>query len=66
MDIEMPVMNGIDATKKIKKLMADQVIPNIPIVALTAYLDEKDKCLRSGMSDFCNIFVYFIILFYSN
>jgi PAS domain S-box-containing protein len=38
MDVNMPLLNGYEATKKIKKLN-----PNIPIVAQTAYAFEKDK-----------------------
>lgn len=56
MDIEMPVMNGIKATKKLKELMSKNKIPQIPIVALTAYLDEKEKCLNCGMIEFSNYF----------
>ncbi|CDW76603.1 multi-sensor hybrid histidine kinase [Stylonychia lemnae] len=53
MDIEMPVMDGITATYKMRQLMRENLgIPDIPIIALTAYLDEKDNCLRAGMRDF--------------
>lgn len=41
MDIEMPIMDGFKATKKLIKMMNTNVIPRIPIVALTAFLDEK-------------------------
>lgn len=30
-------------------------IPYIPIIALTAYIDEKEKCFKIGMSDFCKL-----------
>ncbi|WP_040414025.1 response regulator [Cyclobacterium qasimii] len=51
MDIQMPVMSGHEATRKIK---ADSRTKNIPIVAITAgnIKGEKEKCLESGMSDF--------------
>eukprot|EP00347_Sterkiella_histriomuscorum_P008941 403343151 len=54
MDLEMPVMNGIRATIKLKKMMStgEGGIPEIPIVALTAYIDEKDNCIKAGMKDF--------------
>ena len=57
MDIEMPVLDGIAATIKLRKLMTSQqsIIPEIPIIALTAYLDEKDNCLRAGMADFSKL-----------
>lgn len=35
MDIEMPIINGVEATKIIKKMR-----PNLPIIALTAYLQK--------------------------
>jgi CheY-like chemotaxis protein len=41
MDIEMPVMNGLEATRKIRAL-EDPVISKIPIVAMTANAFESD------------------------
>lgn len=53
MDIQMPEMNGIDATKEIRnyEYYKDS---KIPIVALTAGAlnEEKEKCLAVGMNDF--------------
>ena len=57
MDIEMPVMNGIKASKKIRDLINKNLIPKIPIVALTAYIDEKEKCLNAGMVEFSKYFL---------
>ncbi len=50
MDVEMPVMNGIEATKTIRR----EVDSAIPIVALTAAVrdEEKEACLEAGMSDY--------------
>jgi len=53
MDLQMPVMDGYEATKKIKEL--DKYKTNkIPILALTAFAitDIRDKVLESGMDDF--------------
>mmetsp|Transcript_30874 Transcript_30874/g.30366 ORF Transcript_30874/g.30366 Transcript_30874/m.30366 type:complete len:116 (+) Transcript_30874:535-882(+) len=52
MDIDMPVMDGYEATLALLKLMEQNKIPSIPIVAITAFSNEKDLCLRSGFSDF--------------
>ncbi len=38
MDIKMPVMNGIEATKKIKKIR-----PNLPVIAITAHAQTGDE-----------------------
>ena len=52
MDLQMPVMDGYEATKALKKLMKEEKIPSIPIVALTANdsPSDKKKCLDVGMS----------------
>ena len=51
MDVQMPVMNGYEATRAIRKL-ENQRLANIPIVAMTANAFEEDKqeALRSGMN----------------
>jgi len=54
MDIQMPVMDGITATKLIRNGELHTIDRNIPIVALTAYATSKDRVrfLREGMNDF--------------
>ena len=49
MDIKMPIMDGYEATKRIKKLR-----PHLPIVAQTAYSTEEDikKAIDAGCDDF--------------
>jgi PAS domain S-box-containing protein len=51
MDIQMPEMNGFDATKAIRNL---QGLQHVPIIALTAGTtsEEKEKCFEAGMDDF--------------
>lgn len=51
MDVQMPVLNGIEATKKIRQLSNYQ---NVPIIGITAgnTVEEKQKCLEAGMNDF--------------
>ncbi len=53
MDIQMPQLNGIEATQKIRAMEKNI---EIPIIALTAgsLPGEKEKCLQAGMSDFLN------------
>lgn len=51
MDIQMPVMNGYEATKAIRKL-ENKELASIPIIAMTANAFEEDKqeALKSGMN----------------
>lgn len=53
MDAQMPEMDGLDATRAIRKL-ENVEIKNIPIIALTASVHKADidKCLDSGMNGF--------------
>jgi PAS domain S-box-containing protein len=52
MDVQMPVMDGYDATKAIREM--DSPKDSIPIVALTANVTKQDveKCLTAGMDDY--------------
>lgn len=49
MDIKMPNMSGLEATKEIRRFN-----PGIPIIAQTAYAleGEKEKCLEVGCNDY--------------
>ncbi|MBS1198599.1 MAG: Response regulator [Proteobacteria bacterium] len=51
MDMQMPVMNGVQATHRIRQI---QGIQGIPIIAMTANAFSEDKihCLEVGMDDF--------------
>lgn len=51
MDIQMPKKNGFETTLEIRKLSHSD---NPPIIALTAgiFVEEKEKCLSSGMNDY--------------
>lgn len=53
MDLQMPVMNGFDATQAIRQSRAASHISTTPIVALTADAFEhvRAKCLQVGMND---------------
>ena len=52
MDIQMPVMNGYDAAKKIRR-MDDPQKAGIPIIAMTAnaFTEDKQAALDAGMND---------------
>ncbi|WP_051906515.1 response regulator [Methylomarinum vadi] len=50
MDLQMPVMDGYEATRQIR---SEQSFTALPIIALTAHAteEEKNKCLERGMQD---------------
>lgn len=51
MDVQMPNMDGLEATRQIRKM---QGYANTPIIGITAgnIRGEKEKCLEAGMTDF--------------
>jgi signal transduction histidine kinase/DNA-binding response OmpR family regulator len=55
MDCQMPILDGFEATKKIRIIERENSKKNpIPIIALTANISDKDKklCFDAGMDDF--------------
>lgn len=54
MDCLMPVMDGFQASREIRRKQAHNQLPYFPIIALTANAGEADKkhCLAAGMDDF--------------
>ncbi len=52
MDVQMPEMNGYDATRAIRALPGDQ--SRTPIIAMTANViqEEVERCLKAGMDGF--------------
>ena len=52
MDVQMPVMNGYDAARKIRR-MDDAQKANIPIIAMTAnaFSEDRQVALEAGMND---------------
>ncbi len=68
MDIEMPIMGGLEATYMIR-----QFSKALPIIAVTAFIKERNKelCFSVGMTDFLNKPIYLtdleeVILKYRN
>lgn len=49
MDIHMPGMDGIEATRRIRALEASEGLPRTPIVALTANVIQQDAYTEAGM-----------------
>ncbi|GAB4379863.1 MAG: hypothetical protein Kow0042_29650 [Calditrichia bacterium] len=54
MDIQIPRMNGLEATQRIRQREEEQGIARTPIIALTAhaYGEDKEQCLASGMDGY--------------
>ncbi|KAF0698636.1 Aste57867_10730 [Aphanomyces stellatus] len=54
MDCEMPVMDGYAATQAIRQFEAENGLPRIPILGLTAYAmcGDREKCVDAGMDEF--------------
>ena len=53
MDIQMPVMNGLDATRAIRN-RSDEYFKNVPIIAMSARAFQKDRddCIKAGMNSY--------------
>jgi signal transduction histidine kinase/CheY-like chemotaxis protein len=54
MDIQMPIMDGIEATINLNAFFRNANLPPIPVVAVTAFNTAQDeaKCLNAGMQKF--------------
>ncbi len=55
MDVHMPEMDGMQATREIRKIFAStNAVKHLPIIALTAnaMAEDRDRCLQAGMDDY--------------
>ena len=54
MDIQMPEMDGLTASRIIRKVEDEQGLPRTPIIGLTAHalVADKEKCIEAGMDEY--------------
>ncbi|MBF0529610.1 MAG: PAS domain S-box protein, partial [Deltaproteobacteria bacterium] len=54
MDVQMPELDGLEATRLIRNPQSNVLNHKIPIIAMTAsaMLSDREKCLNAGMNDF--------------
>ena len=56
MDCSMPILDGFEATKRLRAMMRSEIISHIPIIACTAFVQvqERQRALDSGMDTVCS------------
>ncbi len=53
-DVQMPVMGGLEATRRIRTWEQSAKLPHLPIIGMTAFIFAGDRqcCLDAGMDDY--------------
>ncbi len=64
MDIQMPEVDGLEATRQIRSLESGVLNHKIPIIAMTAYAlqGDREKCLEAGMNGYVSKPIYPAVL----
>ncbi len=54
MDVQMPIMDGFTATKKIRSIEKEKELDAIPIIGMTAHalVGDKEECVEAGMDSY--------------
>jgi len=54
MDVQMPELDGLESTRRIRQMEKERGLEQTPVIAMTAHVREQDKdqCLGAGMNDF--------------